>query len=125
MSKSANIDEYIASFPKETQRVLEEIRALVKQTVPEATETISYDMPTFRLEEGYLVHFAAFKKHIGFYPAPTGSAEFEKDLSGYKTGKGSLQLPLDKPMPTELIVRILEYNLKRTKGKSAEKKLQD
>ncbi len=105
-----DIDEYIAGFPPDVQEVLEHVRATIRDAAPGAEETISYQMPTFRLE-GNLVHFAAFKKHIGFYPAPTGVDEFKDELSRYKGGKGSVQFPLDKPMPLELIRRIVEFRV--------------
>jgi uncharacterized protein YdhG (YjbR/CyaY superfamily) len=121
--KPNNIDEYIAGFPKETQEILEQVRATIKKAAPEAEETISYAIPTFTLNKTYLVYFAGFKNHIGFYPTPSGIKEFEKDFSVYKTGKGSIQFPLDKPMPLDLITRIVKFRLKenieraKTKGK--------
>jgi uncharacterized protein YdhG (YjbR/CyaY superfamily) len=118
ISKPTSIDEYITGFPKETQAALREIRAIVKKEAPEAEEVISYDMPTFRLKNQYLIHFAAFKKHIGLYPAPTANDDFSEALSGYKTGKGSVQLPLDKPMPAELIISILRFNKQRILAKA-------
>jgi uncharacterized protein YdhG (YjbR/CyaY superfamily) len=105
------MDEYIAGFPPDVQEILEEVRATIRDAAPDAEETISYQIPTFRLE-GNLVHFAAFKKHIGFYPAPSGIDEFKDDLSGFKGGKGSVQFPLDKPMPLDLIRRIVEFRVK-------------
>jgi len=116
-TKASTIDEYIAGFPEEVQAVLEQIRATVKEVVPQAAETIKYDMPTFVLN-GNLVHFAAFKKHIGFYPAPTGDPAFEEELSGYKQGKGSVQFPLDQPMPLNLIIKIVKDRVKKTGEKS-------
>jgi uncharacterized protein YdhG (YjbR/CyaY superfamily) len=117
-----SIDEYIAMFPKEIQKILQEIRATIKASAPEAEEKISYQMPTFTLN-GNLVHFAAFKKHIGFYPVPTGIEKFKKELSVYQGAKGSVQFPLDKPMPYALISKIVKFrvmeNLKKAeiKGK--------
>ncbi len=102
------IDEYIVGFPKEIQTILQQIREIIKQAVPEAKETISYQMPTFVLN-GNLVHFAAFKNHIGFYPIPTGIEAFKKELSVYKMGKGSVQFPLNQPMPLDLITRIVKF----------------
>lgn len=120
-----SIDEYIATFPEETQKILREIRAVIKASAPEAEEKISYQMPTFFLN-GNLVHFAAFKKHIGFYPTPSGTQAFQKELSVYKGAKGSAQFPLDKPMPLKLISRIVKFrvaeNSKKTKTKSGKKK---
>jgi uncharacterized protein YdhG (YjbR/CyaY superfamily) len=107
-----NIDEYIAGFPPNVQEILEKIRATIKEAAPDAEETISYRMPTFTLE-GNLVHFAAFKKHIGFYPAPTGIEEFQKELSAYEGGKGSVRFPLDKPIPFALISRIVKFRVKQ------------
>jgi len=105
-----NIDDYIAGFPENIQEVLEQIRATIKKAAPDANETISYAIPTFTLN-GNLVHFAAFKNHIGFYPAPAGIEAFEKELSAYKTGKGSVQFPLDQPMPLRLITQIVQYRV--------------
>ncbi|HMJ46941.1 MAG TPA: DUF1801 domain-containing protein [Ferruginibacter sp.] len=110
-NKPASIDEYIAGFQEQTQKILEQVRATIKKAAPGAEETISYAMPAFRLN-GYLVYFAAFKNHIGFYPAPSGSAAFIKELSPYKTGKGSVQFPLDKPMPLHLITKIVQFRVK-------------
>ena len=121
-AKPTNIDEYIVSFPKEIQAILEEVRATVKQAAPDAEEAISYGIPTFRLRKTNMVHFAAFKNHIGFYPTPTGSEAFKKELSGYKTGKGSVQFPLDKPMPLDLITRIVEFRIEQILEKTAKKK---
>jgi uncharacterized protein YdhG (YjbR/CyaY superfamily) len=120
-----SIDEYIATFPAEIQKILQEIRAVVKAAAPEAEEKISYQMPTFFLK-GNLVHFAAFKNHIGFYPAPTGIEAFAQDLSKYKGAKGSVQFPLNQPMPLDLIARIVKYrvaeNLKKAETKPGKKK---
>lgn len=108
MTKVDSIDAYIAGFPLEVQQILTQIRALIQSVVPEATEAISYGMPTFKLK-GNLVHFAAFKHHIGFYATPTGHEAFKADLSKYKQGKGSVQFPLDQPIPFDLITRIVAY----------------
>jgi uncharacterized protein YdhG (YjbR/CyaY superfamily) len=115
-----SIDEYIATFPEETQKKLQEIRATIKTTAPDAEEKISYQMPTFFLK-GNLVHFAAFKKHIGFYPAPTGVEKFKKELSVYAGAKGSVQFPLDKPMPHNLISKIVKFRVKENLAKAAAK----
>jgi uncharacterized protein YdhG (YjbR/CyaY superfamily) len=113
-----SIDEYIAQFPEEIQQKLQEIRAVIHAAAPEATEKISYQMPTFYLR-GNLVHFAAFKNHIGFYPVPSGIAAFEEELAPYKRSKGAVQFPLDQPIPTELISRIVQFrvaeNMKKKK----------
>jgi uncharacterized protein YdhG (YjbR/CyaY superfamily) len=120
-----SIDEYIAAFTKETQKILEKIRAAIKAAAPEAEEKISYQMPTFFLK-GNLVHFAAYKKHIGFYPTPSGIQAFKNELSIYKGAKGSVQFPIDKPMPLELISKIVIFrvaeNLKKAEIKSVKRK---
>ena len=108
-SAATTIDEYIAEFPPETQRVLGEMRALIRELAPEATETISYAIPTFDLGGKHLVHFAGYEKHVGLYPAPSGMEAFKEDLKPYKTGKGSVQFPLDQPLPVDLIRRIVEF----------------
>lgn len=118
---AANIDEYIAGFPEETQEILELVRATIQKAAPDATEAISYAIPTFKLN-GNLVHFAAFKTHIGFYPAPTGGEAFKKELSVYKTGKGSVQFPIDEPMPLGLITRIVKFRVKENMEKAKAKK---
>jgi uncharacterized protein YdhG (YjbR/CyaY superfamily) len=114
------IDEYIVSFPPDVQETLESIRRTIKQAAPDAEETISYQMPTFTLK-GNLVHFAAFKKHIGFYPIPTGIEEFKDELSVYEGGKGSVQFPLDKLMPFDLIRRIVEFRVKENLARAEAK----
>jgi uncharacterized protein YdhG (YjbR/CyaY superfamily) len=111
-SKAKNIDEYIASFPKEIQKVLEQVRTTVKDAAPEAEETISYAMPAFTLHKAQLVYFAAFKNHIGFYSLPSGNEAFQEELSAYKVGKGSIQFPLNQPMPLELITKIVKFRVK-------------
>ncbi|HEX2696428.1 MAG TPA: DUF1801 domain-containing protein [Anaerolineales bacterium] len=118
------IDEYIAGFPKDTQVILQKIRATIRKEAPEAEEAIKYQMPTF-IYKGNLVYFAAFKNHIGFYPIPTGIEKFKKELSAYKTAKGSVQFRLDQPIPYELIRKITAFrvkeNLKKTKEKAKKK----
>ena len=109
-STARSIDEYIAEFPPETRKVLEELRALIKATAPDATEKISYAIPTFYLN-GNLVHFAGYEKHIGFYPGASGIRTFQKDLKPYKSAKGSVQFPLGQPLPTDLIRRIVELRV--------------
>ncbi len=115
------IDEYIGTFPQEIQTLLEQVRATIRQAAPEAEEAIKYAMPTFVLN-GNLVHFAAYKNHIGFYPVPSGIEAFKKELSVYKGAKGSVQFPLDQPMPLELISKIVKFrvseNLKKVKEKN-------
>jgi len=120
-----NIDEYIAQFPKDVQEILQELRATIRAAAPEAEEAISYQMPTFKLK-GYLVYFAAYKNHIGFYPVPRGIEAFKEELSAYKGGKGTVQFPIDKPLPLELISKIVRYrvaeNLEKAAAKSKKKK---
>jgi len=113
-STATTIDEYIAEFPADTQRVLGELRALIHELAPDATETISYAIPTFDLGGKHLVHFAGYEKHVGLYPAPSGMEAFKEDLKAYKTGKGSVQFPLDEPLPVELVRRIVEFRLGET-----------
>lgn len=114
------IDAYIANFPEEVQQKLAQMRATIRAAAPEAEETISYQMPTFRLH-GNLVHFAAFKHHIGFYPIPSGIAEFQEELSAYKMGKGSVQFPLNQPLPIELITRIVQFRVQENTKKEQKK----
>ncbi len=106
-----SIADYIASFPESTQELLEQVRATIQKAAPEATEAIKYAMPTFVLNGKNLVHFAAFKNHIGFYATPRGHEEFKAALSPYKSGKGSVQFPIDQPMPLELISRMVEFRV--------------
>lgn len=123
-----SIDEYIATFPEDTQKILQEIRATIREAAPDAQEKIGYQMPTFTLNGNNLVHFAAFKKHMGFYPTPSGTQEFQDELSIYKTAKGSVQFPLDKPMPLDLIRRMVMFrvaeNQQKVEIKSGRKKSQ-
>ena len=105
------IDEYIAGYPRDVQQILEKIRATIRKAAPDAEEAIKYQMPTFVLK-GNLVHFAAFKRHIGFYPVPTGIEEFKNELSAYEGGKGSVKFPLDKPIPFDLIGKIVKFRVK-------------
>jgi uncharacterized protein YdhG (YjbR/CyaY superfamily) len=114
-AKPDTIDKYIAAFPPEVQVLLEEVRNAIKQVAPNAEEAISYAIPTFKLRGKNLVHFAAFKNHIGFYAAPTGHEAFREELSKYKQGKGSVQFPLDEPMPLELIKRMVEFRVSEMK----------
>lgn len=115
------IDEYIDTFPENVRTMLNQLRQTIQETVPEAEETISYQMPTFTLH-GNLVHFAAFKNHIGFYPTPTGIEAFTKELAPYKGAKGSVQFPIDQPLPLSLIRRIVEYRVKENLERSQKKK---
>jgi uncharacterized protein YdhG (YjbR/CyaY superfamily) len=122
---SISIDEYIATFPEVTQKILEELRATIKASAPEAEEKISYQMPTFALK-GNLVHFAAWKNHIGFYPTSSGTQAFKHELSIYEGAKGSVKFPIEKPLPLELISRIVKFrvaeNLKNAEKKSGKRK---
>ncbi len=117
------IDEYIAGYPPNVQKILQQIRRTIRKAAPDAEETISYRMPTFTLK-GNLVYFAAFKSHIGFYPIPTGIEAFKKELAVYKQGKGSVQFPIDKPLPVNLIARIVKFRVKENleRAKAKEKK---
>lgn len=107
---AASIDEYISNFPPETQIMLEEMRALIHASAPGATEKISFAVPTFYLH-GKLVHFAGNPKHVGFYPGPSGIEAFKEELKPYKRGKGSVQFPLDRPLPLDLVRRIVEFRV--------------
>jgi uncharacterized protein YdhG (YjbR/CyaY superfamily) len=113
------VDEYIAGFPPETRKLLEEMRALIRSLAPEASETISYGIPTFDLNGKHLVHFAGFKNHVGLYPTPSGIETFKNDLEPYKAGKGSAQFPLDQPLPTDLIRRIVEFRVQESAREAA------
>jgi uncharacterized protein YdhG (YjbR/CyaY superfamily) len=115
-----NIDEYIATFSPEVQGILEKIRATIRGAAPDAHEAISYLMPTFKLH-GNLVHFAAFKKHIGFYPPVQGDARLVKAVAPYAGPKGNLQFPLDQPIPYDLIERIVKLRVKQSTTKAAAK----
>jgi uncharacterized protein YdhG (YjbR/CyaY superfamily) len=111
-----NIDEYIKSFPPNIQAPLEKMRQTIHEAVPDALEAISYQMPTFKLN-GNLVHFAAFRNHIGFYPAPSGIESFKKELAQYVTGKGTIQFPLDKPIPFDLVEKVVKFRVKENSMK--------
>ena len=121
---ATTIDQYIAMFPEDVQAVLQQIRATIRAAAPHAVEKISYQMPTFA-QNGNLVHFGAFKSHIGFYPVPTGIDAFKDELAVYKQGKGSVQFPLDQPMPLDLITRIVRFrvqeNLAKAQAKASKK----
>jgi len=108
-----DIDEYIAGFPNDVQEILEKIRMTIRKAAPDAEETISYQIPTFTLKGKYLVYFAAYKKHIGLYPAPRGIEKFKKELSVYEGGKGTVRFPLDKPIPCDLITKIVKFRIKK------------
>jgi uncharacterized protein YdhG (YjbR/CyaY superfamily) len=112
---AGNIDEYIKGFPGPIQQLLEEMRETIRKAAPTAEEAIKYAMPTFVLN-GNLVHFAAFKNHIGFYPAPSGIEAFKKELSAYEGSKGAIRFPLDKPLPLALVSKIVKYRVKNNIG---------
>lgn len=115
------MDEYINTFPENLRNRLNELRQTIREAAPESEETINYQMPTFTLH-GNLVHFGAFKDHIGFYPTPTGIEAFKKELSPYKGAKGSVQFPMDEPLPLPLIRRIVEYRVKENLERKQKKK---
>ncbi|HYV95476.1 MAG TPA: DUF1801 domain-containing protein [Chitinophagales bacterium] len=121
MKKPKDIDEYISGFPNEIQKVLEQIRTTIKKASPQAEEVISYGIPAFKLNGMGLVYFAAFKKHIGIYPAPKGNEAFKTALSVYKGGKGTVQFPLDKPMPLGLITKIVKFRVTESLQKAKAK----
>lgn len=120
-----SIDEYISTFTPEVQDILQTLRQVIREEAPAAKEKISYQMPTFELH-GNLVHFAAFKNHIGFYPAPSGIEEFKEEVKEYHKSKGTLQFPLDKPLPYDMIRKIVRYrvagNMEKAAAKSKKKK---
>lgn len=117
MDKPDNIDAYIAGFPESTRQILEQVRQTIRKAAPQAVEKISYGMPAFVLH-GNLVYFAAYEKHIGFYALPSGNAAFQKELSAYKMGKGSIQFPIDKPMPFDLIMKIVRFRVAENEEKA-------
>ena len=115
-----DIDEYIAGFPKDVQKILNKIRSTIKKAAPKAEEAITYQIPTFRLN-GNLIHFAAYKNHIGLYPAPRAVEKFKKELARYGAGKGTLRFPLYEPIPYDLITKIVEFRAKQNLEKAKEK----
>jgi len=117
-----NIDEYIAGFPREVREILTKIRETIHQAAPDAIEAIRYQIPTF-IQKGSLVHFGAFKKHIGFYATPSGNRKFQQELSEYPGGKGSVQFPLNQPIPYDLIGQIVRFRVSETTEKSVAKKV--
>lgn len=110
-TKVKTVEEYIANFPEATRKILEQVRSTIKETAPQAEESISYAMPAYKLNGKPLVYFAGYKTHIGFYATPTGHEAFEKELSVYKQGKGSVQFPINEPMPLDLIARITKFRV--------------
>jgi uncharacterized protein YdhG (YjbR/CyaY superfamily) len=119
--KAASVNEYIAGFPEEIQDRLQSIRETIRNMAPEAEEVISYQMPAYKLN-GILVYFAACKNHLGFYPASTGITVFSRELSGYKTSKGAVQFPYDRPLPLDLIAQIVAFRVAENREKKARKK---
>jgi uncharacterized protein YdhG (YjbR/CyaY superfamily) len=120
-SAPSNIDEYIAAFPKNVQAILQKIRSIIRKAAPDAQEAMKYAIPTFTLN-GNLVHFAAFENHIGFYPTPSGIEKFKQQLSVYQGAKGSVQFPLDQPIPYDLIRQIVEFRVQEVLQKGSSKK---
>ena len=120
-SSPATIDAYLADFPADIQQKLTAMRTTIQQAAPGATEAIKYGMPTFVLH-GNLVYFAAFKHHIGFYATPNGNKEFAAELAGYKTGNGSIQFPLDQPLPLDLVARMVRFRVQENTAKMLAKK---
>ena len=119
--KPQTIDEFIAGYPVPVQELMQKLRQVIRAAAPEARETINYGIPTFTLE-GNLVHFAAARNHIGFYPAPSGIEKFKDELSGYELSKGTVKFPLDKPLPYDLITRIVAFRVQENLDKAARKK---
>lgn len=117
-SSATSIDEYISEFSPDTQKVLEEIRAIIRAEAPDATETISYAIPTFDLHGKHLVHFAGYAKHVGLYPTPSGMVAFADELAPFKSGKGTAQFPLGAPLPADLIRRIVQFRVAESNRKA-------
>jgi uncharacterized protein YdhG (YjbR/CyaY superfamily) len=122
-SSARTIDEYLSEFPTRTRKALQQIRRLIRAAAPDATETISYAIPTFDLDGRHLVHFAGYDRHVGFYPTGSGIDAFTKELAGYTQGKGSVQFPLDQPLPAELIRRIVEFRVNAEEARKAAKRI--
>jgi len=118
--KPANIDEYIGAFPNDVQEILEKVRMTIQKAAPDAKEKISYSMPAFE-QNGIVVYFAAFKNHIGLYALPTGHEAFKEEFLPYKSGKGSVQFPFDKPIPYDLITKIVKFRVKENLEKAKKK----
>lgn len=119
-ARYASVDEYIAAFPDDIQQLLNAMRATIRATAPDAAERISYQIPTFTLH-GNLVHFAAFKRHIGFYPTSSGIAAFQGELSGYAQSKGAVQFPLDQPLPLDLVAKITRFRVEENRARAQAK----
>lgn len=120
IKKPADIDEYIGAFPNNIQEILEEIRTTIRKSAPDGKEKISYSMPAFD-QNGIIVYFAAFKNHIGLYALPSGHEAFKAELSKYKSGKGSVQFPLNEPIPLDLITKIVKFRVKENLEKAKKK----
>jgi uncharacterized protein YdhG (YjbR/CyaY superfamily) len=108
------MDEYIATFPRDVQDTLEKLRQIIRESAPKSVETISYGIPTFDLNGKHLVHFAAYKNHIGFYPTSSGITRFKKELSRYELSRGTVRFPIDEPIPFDLVKKIVRYRVKET-----------
>ena len=121
MTNAIDVDTYISGFPKDTQKLLKQVRATIKKVAPQAEEVISYGMPAYKLN-GPLLYFAGYKNHIGFYPMPSAVVAFKKQISDYKWAKGSVQFPFDKPLPLELIEKITRFRVKENLQKATLKK---
>lgn len=117
----SSVDEYIATFPEKTQKILEELRLTIKAAAPQAEEKISYNIPAFTLDGKYLIYFAGWKNHISIYPIPTGSESFNKKVSEFAAGKGTLKFPIDRPLPLGLITEMVEFRIAENLAKSAAK----
>lgn len=115
--KYANVDEYISTFPSVTQKLLNQMRETIRKAAPDAEESIAYGMPAYKLNKKPLVYFAAFEKHIGFYATPTGHSAFAAELSKYKQGKGSVQFPVNEPLPLDLVSRITRFRVQENSGR--------
>lgn len=120
-NKPGTVDEYLSAFPEDIQQILQQVRATIKRAAPGAEECIAYAMPAYKLN-GPLVYFAGYKNHVGFYATPTGHEAFRKELSKYKEGKGSVQFPVDQPMPLKLIEKIVKFRMKENMQKVKVKK---
>lgn len=121
-NKPVTVDGYLAAFPEGTQAVFEQIRAIVLKAAPKATQKISYGIPAFMLNDTFLVYVAAYKKHVSIYPAPVKHPDFKADFAAYKTSTGTIQFPLDEPLPLPLIRRIIKHMLQENKKRSQQKK---